>query len=151
MVAIFFAVTAVSGAPWVPIRKFDIDQVIADSKLKSGDKFIELGCGDGRMVKAAAKNGARAIGYELNLVLWLIGWLRCLGTKNAKIRFGDLWGVDLSAADVVMVFLVPRTMPKLGLMAQSQMKRGSRLVSYIFEIPGKKPDYHSKSWFIYRF
>jgi len=37
--------------------------------LKSGQTLIELGSGDGRVLKEAAAKGVRAIGYEINPVL----------------------------------------------------------------------------------
>lgn len=150
-VALGFMITSLSGAPWVPVRSFDVQALLDDTKLKKGQTYLELGCGDGRLVKAAAKRGAIAIGYELNPLLWLIAWTRCATTKGAHVRFGDLWRVDLSKADVVMAFLVPRTMPKLAKKVAKELKPSAILVSYIFEIVGKKPLLHNKSWYIYSF
>lgn len=149
LLAIMFAVTAVSGAPWVPVRAYDVEKLLDDAGVQKGTTYLELGCGDGRLVKAAAKRGAKAVGYELNPLLWLVAWLRCVGTPNARVRLGDFWRVDLHASDVVMAFLVPRTMPRLAKKAAAEMKPGARLVSYIFEIPGQKPKKRRKSWLVY--
>jgi len=144
-----FMYTSLSGAPWVPTRSFDVEDLLDDAKLKKGQLYIELGCGDGRLVRAAARRGATAIGYEFNPVLWLIAWLRLLFVKNTSIRFVNFWTVDLSKADVVMAFLVPRTMPRLAQKASKELKKSSRLVSYIFPIPGKKPSLKHRSWYVY--
>ena len=146
-----FLITSVSGAPWVPARSFDLQALLDDSNLKKGEHYIELGCGDGRLVRAAARRGAIAVGYELNPLLWLIAKLRVLGVQNAAVRFGDLWRVDLSSADVVLAFLVPRTMPRLHQKASRELKTSARLVSYIFPIEGKKPLLHNRSWYIYSY
>lgn len=148
--ALVFMITSISGAPWVPARNHDIESLLHDAELKKGEVFFELGCGDGRLVKAAAQQGAKAIGYELNPLLWLIAYCRTLTTPNAKVFLGDLWRVKLADADVIMTFLVPRTMPRLGRKVEQEMKAGSRLISYIFPIPGKKPDLKGKNWFIYK-
>ncbi len=150
-ILIGFAVTSVSGAPWVPARAHDIEALLDDAHIKSGDLYIELGCGDGRLVRAAARRGARAIGYELNPLLWLYAWLGSLGQKNVHIRLGNFWKQDISKADTVMAFLVPRTMPRLGTKASQEMKKGSCLISYIFPIENKKALRKHRSWYIYTF
>ena len=149
--ATFFLWTAISGAPWVPARTYDIEQLLDDTKLSKGEVFYELGCGDGRLVKAAAQRGAYAVGYELNPFLWLIARFRTMGTKNTKIILGDLWQTNLRNADVVMAFLVLRTVPRLEKKAAGEMKVGSRLVSYIFPLPHKKPSHKAKSWLVYEY
>lgn len=151
LIGLGFLITSISGAPWVPARAKDLDALMRDCKLKSGSVFVELGCGDGRLVLAAARRGSVATGYELNPVLWLIAYLRCLGQKNAHARLRNFWSQDLSSADVVMAFLVPRTVGRLEKKLQEEMKPGSRAISYIFELPSKKPTRKRHHWFIYSY
>ena len=145
------AFAAVSGAPWVPVFRRDLESVLDDVELKSGETLLELGCGDGRLLAAAARRGAHAVGYEINPFLVLFAKIRLLPYKNAQARFGDLWRVDTSQSDVVMTFLVPRTMPKLKRKVLREMKPGSRLVSYIFALPGVQATISRHHWFVYRF
>jgi ribosomal protein L11 methylase PrmA len=145
-----FMVAAISGAPWVPAFSDDLEAVLEDAGLKKNDLFLELGCGDGRLVVAAAKRGAVAVGYEINPIMWLIAKLRALHCPGAKIKFGNLWQVDLSEADVVLAFLVPRTVQKLEDKVVNEMKSGSILVSYIFKLPHLKPKLSRHHWFIYQ-
>jgi 16S rRNA A1518/A1519 N6-dimethyltransferase RsmA/KsgA/DIM1 with predicted DNA glycosylase/AP lyase activity len=149
LLLIGFLVSSISGAPWVPARSYDVEVILDDVGLKNGEHYLELGCGDGRLVRAAARRGAIAVGYELNPVLWLVAKLKVMGSKNAEVRFGDFWKVNLGKADVVMAFLVPRTMPRLGIKAQKEMKKSARLVSYIFPVPNKKHHLKHKSWYVY--
>lgn len=151
ILAVFFAYTAISGAPWVPVRGFDVEELLDDGGVTKGTVYLELGCGDGRLLQAAARRGARAVGYELNPLLWLISWIRSFANKNISVKYGDFWKVSLSDADVVMAFLIPRTMPRLGKKAAAQMKPSAKLISYVFEIPGKKPLKKGKSWLVYSF
>lgn len=144
-----FLITSISGAPWVPARAYDVEVMLDDVKLKKNEIFVELGCGDGRLIRAAARRGAIATGYELNPLLWFVAWLGSLPYKNAHIKFGNFWSVDLSTADVVMAFLVPRTMPRLGVKIDKELKKSARLLSYIFPIPGKKYVLKHKSWYVY--
>src|SRR5882672_3428464 len=60
------------GAPYVPSRKDSIKKMLVLANLKPGDKVVDLGSGDGRIVIAFARNGIDAHGYEISpaLVLW---------------------------------------------------------------------------------
>lgn len=103
--------------------------------------FVDLGCGLGGPVAhlARARPDGRFLGVEASPVSWLVAWLRCLPLPNASIRLGSLWKVDLSEVDVAYAFLSPVPMPALWAKALREMKRGSRLVSHSFEIPGQPP------------
>lgn len=149
LVATAFA--GISAAPWVPIRSFDIDNLLDDLDLKPGELFVELGCGDGRLLAAASKRGARSVGYEINPALWLIAWVRNAQNPDVSVRLGNLWSYSLHEADAVMVFLVPRTMARLGTKVEAEMRQHTRLASYIFPLPDRKPFRKHKSWFIYTF
>ena len=148
---ILAAYTSISAAPWLPTRKVDVNKLLDDAKLRPGNLFVELGCGDGRVVKAAAKRGYRAVGYELNPVLFFIAWVNNFGINNAKIKFINLWAVDLSKVDVVMAFMTPRTLPRLDSKLRSELKSNVIFISYIFAIQGRKPIKKGKSWFIYQY
>ncbi len=151
VVLIGFAIAGPLGAPWVPAFKKDLSKVIKDSGLKSGQVFYELGCGDGRFVAEAAKCGATAIGYEINPIMWLIAWLRCLRYKSAHVYLGNFWNHNLSDGDVIMTFLTPRFMQKLEDKLTSELKRGTTFVSYIFVLPHKKPKLKRHHWIVYEF
>lgn len=147
-----FVIAGFMGAPWVPAFKTDVVLMLSDAGLKKGELFIELGCGDGRLVSAAAKRGARAIGYEINPLLWLIASLRNIRFyPKVKIILGNFWAKDISKADVVMTFLMPKFMTKLENKTSSEMKPGSRLISYVFKLPSKKQSSQGAHWTIYTF
>ena len=151
--ALLVAYTGISGAPWVPVRSFHVENLLDDAGVKTNTTYIELGCGDGRLIKAAARRGARAVGYELNPLLWLVASVRCLGDSQAHIKFGNFWRVNLGNADVVMAFLVPRTMPRLAQKAGQEMKPNAILISYVFPIVGQVPltkPTKQKHWYTYR-
>ena len=147
-----FVIAGFMGAPWVPAFKRDVTSMLNDVKLKKGELFIELGCGDGRLISAAVKRGARAVGYEINPLLWLIATIRNLRYyPKAKIYLGNFWPRDISKADVVMTFLMPKFMNKLEIKTNTEMKHGSRLISYIFKLPNKKQSKRGAHWTIYTY
>ena len=122
-----------------------------DCRLTPGSLYVELGCGDGRLVAAAAKRGAKAIGYEINPLMWLVSKIRCFYYPNAKIKLGNFWQANLRSADAVFVFLMPRFMEQLENKTVDELKSGARLISYIYELPNTKPMTAKKRWFVYKY
>ena len=77
-VILLFGLVAFRGAPYVPTHRRKIMAALDLMNLKSNDMVVDLGSGDGNFLIAAARRGWRAVGYEINPVLCLISWLRCL-------------------------------------------------------------------------
>ena len=147
-----FMIGGLMGAPWVPTRRRDMEHILDDTKLKKGELFIELGCGDGRLLAAASRRGARAIGYEINPVMWLVATLRNIRYyPRVRVRLGNFWHRELGDADAVMAFLMPRFMTKLQSKAKTEMRSGARLVSYIYRLPTKQPEHKGRCWFVYKY
>ncbi len=146
-----FAVAGLLGAPWVPAKRKDLERMLGDAKLEKDHVFIELGCGDGRLLKVASKRGAKAIGYEINPIMWFIAWARNARDKNVSVQLGNFWHKDLGSADVVMTFLMPKFMRKLEDKLQNELSRGAVFISYIFNLPTKKPAIKKKRWLVYIF
>ena len=112
----------------------------------------DLGCGDGRFLRAAARRGLVAIGYELNPFMFAWSWLttRRYG-RRVKVRFGNFWRTDISGADAVFVFLLDKYMKKLDSKLKSEGKKGLRLASHTFKIPGRKPAAKKYGVFLYKY
>lgn len=138
--AVSFAYAGWRFAPWVPSFSRDLERALRLADLKAGETFIDLGCGDGRVVFAAAeKFGAEAIGYEIALPMALVCLLR-KKRERARFIFKDLFKADLSNADVVYLFGMPSTL-RGGLSAKLRrdLKPGARIVSYAFNLDGWTP------------
>jgi SAM-dependent methyltransferase len=137
-----FAYAAVSGAPWVPTWKQDIDRLEKLLALRPTDTFIELGCGDGRVTcEMAKRTGATCIGVELSLVQFVAAQLRRIlnGLRETYIVFGNIFSANISNASVVYMFLMPETYEKIRPKLEAEMKKGSRVVAYVWPIPGWEP------------
>lgn len=155
--AYFFTLlgTVFYDAPYIRTPARDIPLIFEAAALKPGEVFYELGSGDGRIVRMAAEQGARAIGIEKSISL--IWWSRLrtviLRSKNlsagrqvshecaARIHFlhASICDVDLSSANVVFCYLLPGIMPRLKDKFEKELKPGTRVISYAFPIPGWTP------------
>jgi len=129
--------------PFVPTPQEVVDKMIELGGVKKGDTVYDLGSGDGRIVITAAKKGARAVGFEIDgdLVKESRENIQKAGVENlAEIRQQDILTVDLSAASVITMYLLPDVNLKLRPNILSQLKPGSRVVSHAFDMGDWKPD-----------
>src|SRR4030095_9128275 len=129
--------------PFVPSPQAVVDKMVELAGVKHGDVVFDLCSGDGRIVIAAAKRGARAVGFEIDpdLVGESRANLKKAGVdQSAEIRNQDILTVDLSPASVVTMYLLPDVNLKLKPNLLSQLKPGSRVVSHAFDMGDWKPD-----------
>ena len=112
--------------------------------VKEGDLVYDLGSGDGRiLITAAKKYGCRAVGYEIDKTLAELSRekAREAGVEElVTIHTDDLFKADLSAADVVAVYLLPKQLEALLPQLKEQLKPSARVVSHHFQLPGVLPD-----------
>ena len=156
LVGALFATTAYSvffGAPYVPTDNDRVAAMLRLSGLKPGEKLVDLGSGDGRIVIAAAKAGAIAEGWEISPYLWLLShWkIRHAGLQGrARVRLGTYWAEKFHDADVVTLFLITMQMPRMERKLRAELRPGSRVVSYAFKFPTWAHEDKTKGVFLYR-
>jgi 16S rRNA A1518/A1519 N6-dimethyltransferase RsmA/KsgA/DIM1 with predicted DNA glycosylase/AP lyase activity len=140
------------GAPYLPTLTQQVSAALELANLQPGQTLIELGCGDGKILVAAAKRGAIVIGYELNPILALICWLRTRRFDGrVRIVCGDFWRAQWPAADVIFTFLLPKYMLRLDKKVIQYNHKPVKLVSFAFTIPNKKPTGRKASIFLYQY
>ncbi|MDO8496028.1 MAG: methionine biosynthesis protein MetW [bacterium] len=131
-----FAYAGMLAAPWFPTWSRDIERFLKLAEIKPGQKFYDLGCGDGKLVFAAAGAGAEAVGFEISLLPYLIAISRSFYVQNAKIIFKDFWKQNLSDADVVYIFLTPKVNPRAKEKLEHELKKGAKVIAYTWPIEG---------------
>lgn len=142
LILLTFAYAGWRGAPWVPTWRRDVDRFLALAQIQPGQKVYDLGCGDGRIVCAAAKAGADACGYEVSLFPFILATLRRLLQKersNIRIIYRDLWNADLRDADCVYFFLMPKVYPELQEKLRRELKTGAKVIAYVWPIKAWTP------------
>lgn len=130
----------VNGAPFVPTPMNRVKAMVKLAKIKKGQRVYDLGCGDGRFVYIAANEyGAKATGIELSPMVYLLAKVRQFFWKSkAEIIFGDFKMRNLSDAEIIFFYLLPESLKKLQPELDKQIKKGTKIYSYAFEIPGWK-------------
>lgn len=139
IIMLSFVYAGIVGAPWVPTRKKDIERFIKLANAESGQVFYDIGCGDGRLVIAAAKEGLDSRGLEISVLPFVLAKARQIilwRSLRYKIMYKNLWNFDLHDADVVFVWLMPNAMPKLKQKFEKELRPGTKVISYVWPIDG---------------
>ena len=142
------ATTPQAAAVHAPARTPDVifvptpEEVVAAmldvARVTKDDVVYDLGCGDGRIVIAAAqKHGARGIGIDIDpqrIAEATANAQKAAVTDRVKFLEADLFTTDISEATVVTLYLLPtlnvRLMPKL----MKELRPGTRIVSHAFDM-----------------
>ena len=101
---------------WVPTTETMVQAMLDHAQVTPKDFVMGLGSGDGRMIIAAAKRGARALGVEFNedLVEYARKQAEAAGVADkAQFVQGDMYVADVSKATVLALFLLPTNLEKL--------------------------------------
>lgn len=128
---------------YVPTRQNVVDTMLSVAKVRAGDVVYDLGCGDGRIVVAAAKLGARGIGIDIDpkRVAEANENVKKNGVGDrVKILNQDLFTTDISEATVVALYLLPSLNMKLRPTLWKTLKPGTRIVSHDFDMGDWKPE-----------
>jgi tRNA G37 N-methylase Trm5 len=132
---------------FVPTPGDVIDKMLELAKVTPKDVVYDLGCGDGRIVIAAAKKGARAIGVDIDPQRIKEANANAKAEKvTDKARFieNDLFETDISEATVVTLYLLPRLNEKLKPKLLKELRPGTRIVSHAFDMGDWAPEETAK-------
>ena len=129
-------------APFVPTPPDVVERMIRLAGVTAADTVYDLGCGDGRVVIAAALIGAKGVGVDIDA--------RCVAVARANaeragvehlVRFEecDALTIDLAPATVVFLYLLHSSTPFVAAHLLRHVRPGTRIVSHTFAIEFMKP------------
>lgn len=156
IVILIFGVVVFRGAPYVPSVKKHAARAFDElHPLSEKDVVVDVGSGDGVILRLVAEKGARAIGYELNPILVIVSRILARGNSNIRTDLADFWLVKLPKdTTVVYAFSVGRDMKKLANKVQQTANRAGRevhLITYGHTIDSLKPAKQTSSHHLYVF
>lgn len=137
-------------APFNPTADDAIAAALAFLSLQPGQELLDLGCGDGRLLLAAALAcpGATCRGYELDAAVHARGLARLARAAAAggaaaaaaagavALHLGDATAAPMQGASAVFVYLVPTGLALVQGGLLGVLQRGGRVVSNMFKLPG---------------
>lgn len=128
------------GAVYYPTSGRGMANMMELLAPKAGERIVDIGSGDGRILIALAEHGAEAHGYEINplLVVRSRRAIRARGLAGkAFVYWKDFWRADLGKFDAVIVYGFPNIMGRLGEKLKKELKPGTKVLSN---------DYHISDW-----
>jgi SAM-dependent methyltransferase len=135
---IWICLPLIWGAPWIPARLGVVKEMLHGADVQPGQKVVDLGAGDGRIVIAAARlPGVQAVGVEIDPIRCLIanGMIVLLGLRDkAHVRWGNMFDMDLADADVVTLYLWRSTNRRLAASLAARLRPGAKVVSHHFPV-----------------
>jgi ribosomal protein L11 methylase PrmA len=122
---------------WVPTPDAVVDGMLKLAKVGKNDVVYDLGCGDGKIVIAAARLGARGVGVDIDpqrIKEANANAAKAGVTDRVQFILGDIFdpNVKISDATVVTLYLLPSLNGKLQPRLQTELKPGTRVVSHAF-------------------
>ncbi len=142
------------GPIYYPSKDEIVNQMLKLAKVTKKDTVIDMGSGDGRFLIAAAKIGAKAIGYEINPIL--VSKSRKLikeaGLEKLATVYGkSFWKADLNKATVITTYLFPEFMNRLQRSIEKKVYHPIRVVANDYPFNRKQPDKILNKIYLYKF
>jgi SAM-dependent methyltransferase len=129
--------------PYEPTPPEVVEAMLELAGVAEGDVVYDLGCGDGRIVVAAARRGARGVGVDIDpqRIREARANAAAAGVADrVELRVGDLFETDVTPATVVMLFLWPEVNLRLRPRLLAQLRPGARVVSHWHDMGEWRPD-----------
>jgi hypothetical protein cdivTM_09943 len=149
-----FLLTVLFGAPYVPTHKKELIKLFKAINLSKKDTLVDIGSGDGIVLKIASSFNARTIGFEINPFLVLFSKVRLRKCKNIQIYLKNFWTVfPIENITVFYTFGHQERIYKMLNLSQIQanaQKSPLLFISYGFEIKNLKPFKISGAHFVYK-
>lgn len=141
--AMIFMVPILHGPVFVPSADDKLRTMLELAKVKPGQKVIDLGAGDGKIVINLAKQGIAAEGIEINPVLVKKAQLKIkqAGLEElAEVKKGNFWKLDYSDYDVIFLYGTTYIMERLEEKLMQELKPGAVVISNFFQFPNWEPE-----------
>lgn len=153
---LLFGFVVFRGAPYVPSHRRDVKQAFDELYELSGkDVLVDVGSGDGIILRQAATRGAKAIGYELNPALVAISRFFSRRDPKTSVLLRDFWLTPLpDETTVVYGFIVTRDTKKMSQKMQAEANRLGRplyFISYGNELKDRQKTKERGAHHLYRF
>lgn len=142
------------GAPYVPTKRRELRRMFDILyPLSKNDVVLDIGSGDGVVLREVSRRGIRAVGYEIHPVYWLVSKVLSWGDRKVSVRLCNAWTTPFpDEVTLVYAFSVQRDSRKLVWTVRREAGRLGRpltLVCYGSPIKGITPTRTYEAYFLY--
>lgn len=153
---LLFGFVVFFGAPYVPSKKRELKHAFDELyALGPSDTLVDIGSGDGIVLRQAAKYGAKAVGYELNPLLVLISRWLSRREQNVTVHTANFWHAKFpKSTTVVYTFGEKRDIAKMAKKVEDEANRLGKplaFISYAFKVPGQTPQKTLGAYYLYEY
>lgn len=155
-IVVFIGVSAFFGAPYVPSRRRDVKGLFDSlAPITKNDTVLDMGSGDGLVLREVSRRGARAIGYEIHPLFVGISRTLSAGDPHVRVQWANAWTAPITKdVTLIYIFSVGRDGKKLEQKIQheaNRLRHPLRLVCYGNALPTKKPQGAEGAYYLYVF
>lgn len=146
--------------PYVPSFTATVDTIIHHIKIQPRSTVIDLGCGDGKVLRLLSKKFhlKKCIWYDIASFPLLLGRIlnTLYGYKHIDLRYGNFLDLNIPSCDYIYCYLLPSMLAKLELILQSSLDENTIVISNTFAFPHRKPrkiitsPQHAQKIFLYK-
>jgi SAM-dependent methyltransferase len=130
---IVVAVSMLTEVPYLPSNK-TYKEAIGYLNIDEGDKVIDIGCGDGRVLRYAAKKypEAQFVGIDRNFLLITYAKFLNILFRRENLVFikANAHDFNLREYDKVYLYLLPKIVDSILLEKRDELKKGCEVVSF---------------------
>jgi len=155
-IVVFIGMSVFFGAPYVPSHHKDVKRLFDElAPVSKGDTVLDIGSGDGLVLREASRRGARAVGYEIHPLFVGISKLASLGDSRVHVRWANAWTAPFpKKVTLIYAFAVGRDGAKLAEKVQHEaniLGRPLTLVCYGNALPARIPTRSFEAYHLYVF
>lgn len=155
-IVVLIGISAFFGAPYVPSHRRDVKHLLDElTPVSKGDVVLDIGSGDGLVLREVSRRGARAVGYEIHPLFVAISKLLSFGDSRVVVKWANAWTAPFPKnVTLVYAFAVGRDGKKLSRKVQQEadtLKRPLTLVCYGNPLPGRAPHSTMGAYYLYVF
>ena len=155
-ILVLVGISVFFGAPYVPSLRRDIKSLFDEfTPVAKGDVVLDIGSGDGIVLREVSRRGANAVGYEIHPLFVGISKLLSLGDRRVLVRWVNAWTAPFpDDVTLIYAFAVGRDGAKLSKKVQREANRLGRpltIVCYGNPLPGRTPARSFEAYHLYSF
>lgn len=155
-VVVLIGASVFFGAPYVPSKRRDVKRLFDEmAPIGHNDVVLDIGSGDGVVLREASRRGAKAIGYEIHPLFVVLSRILSRRDNRVVVRWANVWASSFpDDVTLIYAFSVRRDGRRLAnkvLHEASRLKRPLVLVCYGNPLPGRHPAREQGAYYGYRF